>query len=164
MKSSLSGSRSDDGPVEEIDLVRQLRHLDGTRTEVLAALQEIQHRYGYLPEAALEYVAAEFDAPLADVLGLATFYDQFALTPRGDHTIRVCTGTACHVNDSLPILETLEQEIDIRPGEVTDDGAVTLAEVRCVGACSLAPVVQRDDDTYGEMDAESAVALLEDLR
>lgn len=164
MATSPNKSRADGASVEEIDLLRQLRHLGGERDEVVAALQEVQHRYGYLPEPALEYIADDFDTPLADVAGLATFYDQFALDPRGEHTVRVCVGTACHVNGSTPILEALQEELDVRPGEVTEDGTFTLAEVRCVGACSLAPVVQLDDDTYAEMAPEDAVGLLEAYR
>lgn len=164
MASSPTESSADVGAVEEVDLLRQLRHLERERDEVLAALQEIQYRYGYLPEAALEYVAGEFDTPLTDVAGLATFYDQFALEPRGEHMVRVCVGTACHVNGSGPILDRLEAVLDTRPGEVTDDGMFTLAEVRCVGACSLAPVVQFDDDTHAEMDADAAAELVEALR
>ncbi|MFB6154000.1 MAG: NAD(P)H-dependent oxidoreductase subunit E, partial [Halodesulfurarchaeum sp.] len=90
--------------IQGVDLRRVLATLDHDRQSVLPALQEIQGAFGYLPESALEYVADEFETPLATIVGIATFYEQFSLEPQGEHVVRVCTGTACHVNDSADIL------------------------------------------------------------
>ncbi|MFB6112902.1 MAG: NADH-quinone oxidoreductase subunit NuoE [Halodesulfurarchaeum sp.] len=148
--------------VQSVALQRSLSHLERDATAVLPALQAVQNAFGYLPESALEYVAAEFDTPLSQVVGIATFYEQFALEPQGEHTIRVCTGTACHVNGSADVLDTYRQELGVNPGEVTEDGTYTLAEVRCVGACSLAPVVMIDDETFADVNPDDAMALLEE--
>ncbi len=130
------------------DLKRHLESLPARQEGVLPALLEVQEMFGYLPESALEFLAMEFDVPLAKILGIATFYSQFSLEPQGEHVIRVCMGTACHVNDAEDVLERFQKEIDVVPGEVTDDGQFTLTTVRCVGACGLAPVVMVDDDVH----------------
>lgn len=153
------------GPdVREFTLERTVSHLDKESESVLPALQAVQNAFGYLPEAALEFVAAEFETPLAEVVGVATFYEQFSLEPQGEHVVRVCTGTACHVNGAGELLDSYRQELDVNPGEVTEDGQFTLAQVRCIGACSLAPVVVIDDDTYAEVSEDEAIDLLEDYR
>lgn len=138
------------------DLKRHLEPLPDGQKGVLPALLEVQEMFGYLPESALEFVALEFGVPLADVLGIATFYSQFSLEPQGEHVIRVCMGTACHVNGSEDVLERLRNELDVVPGEVTEDGQFTLTTVRCVGACGLAPVVMVDDEVHGFSEPEEA--------
>lgn len=147
---------------DENDLELHLESLPEGQEGVLPALLEVQEMFGYLPEAALEFVAAEFDVPLANVLGIATFYSQFSLEPQGEHVIRVCMGTACHVNGAEDVLERFRNELDVLAGEVTDDGQFTLTTVRCVGACGLAPVVMVDDDVHGFSEPGEAASLIED--
>lgn len=150
--------------LDEAELEEALSAFPAGQEGVLPALHEAQEMYGYLPAAALEKIAEVCGTSLAEVVGVATFYDHFSLQPQGDHTIRVCTGTACHVNGADDTLETLETELEIVPGEVTDDGAFTLTTVRCVGACGLAPVVMVDDDVEGSTSPEDVPAMIEKYR
>lgn len=142
------------------DLKRQLDPLPADQEGVLPALLAVQEMFGHLPESALEFVASEFDVPLANILGIATFYSQFSLEPQGEHVIRVCMGTACHVNGSEDVLDRFRTELDVLPGEVTDDGQFTLTTVRCVGACGLAPVVMVDDEVHGFSEPGEAVDII----
>lgn len=159
INASSTGTSSIESNKETLE--RQLRGFPRSSEGVLPALLAVQDLFGYLPEWALEYVASEFDTPLADVLGVATFYSQFSLKPQGEHVIRVCMGTACHVNGSEDVLDRLQSELDVLPGEVTDDDLFTLTTVRCVGACGLAPVVMVDDDVHGERDPDDIPELIE---
>ena len=154
-------SATADFELDEAELEEALSEFPAGQEGVLPALHEAQEMYGYLPEAALEKISAVFDTPLSAVVGVATFYDHFSLEPQGDYTIRVCTGTACHVNGADDTLEALQTELDVLPGEVTDDGRFTLTTVRCVGACGLAPVVMVDDDVQGSTEPEDVPELIE---
>lgn len=138
------------------DLKRHVDPLPEGQEGVLPALLEVQEMFGHLPESALEFVALEFDVPLAKIFGIATFYSQFSLEPQGDHVIRVCMGTACHVKGSETVLDRLRNQLDVLPGEVTDDGQFTLTTVRCVGACGLAPVVMVEEEVHGFFEPQDA--------
>jgi len=127
---------------------------------LITALEEIQRHYGYLAENHLRYLARDLGFPLARIFGIATFYNFFRLTPPGEHLVRVCRGTACHVNHSQAILTYLSERLAVDVGETTADGRITLQTVACVGACSLAPVVVVDDATHGRMTPEDAWAIL----
>ncbi len=120
---------------------------------LIPALQEIQGELGYLPELALEAVAQRLKIPLSRVYGVATFYAQFRLTKPGEHLVQVCRGTACHVRGSQVIQEALAREFG-------GDGRVSLEEVRCVGCCSLAPVVVVDGRPFGRLDPQKAVSVV----
>lgn len=147
---------------ERREVQRVLDPLPTGREGLLPALLAVQETFGYLPEHALEYVAEDLAVPLADVLGVATFYSQFSLQPQGEHVIRVCMGTACHVNGAEDCLDRLRAELDVLPGEVTEDGAFTLTTVRCLGACGLAPVILVDDQVHGDMDPADAAGLVDE--
>ena len=118
---------------------------------LIAVLQDIQGIYGYLPEAALQDVADFVGLPLSRVYGVATFYNQFRLTPLGENVIRVCRGTACHVSNSANILFNLETALNIKAGQTTRDKKFTLETVACIGACSIAPVITVNEDYYGKV-------------
>ena len=118
---------------------------------MIAALQKAQEIYGYLPEAVQQMIADELGVSLAEVYGVATFYAQFALQPRGEHVIGVCLGTACYVKGSKNILEKLIEELGVPAGSTTPDAKFTLKDTRCLGACGLAPVMMIDDDVYGRL-------------
>lgn len=98
-----------------------LSELPRTNESLIPALQKVQKSFGYLPEEALEYISEDFKIPPSDVYGVATFYSQFQLEPQGEHTIRVCQGTACHIKGADEILEGLKAELDVIPGEVTEE-------------------------------------------
>lgn len=119
------------------------------QSSMVGLLHDLQHTFRYLPEEALRAVAEYLDTPLAKVYGIATFYKAFSLTPRGEHIIRVCTGTACHVRGAGQIVEEMEKVLGIKRGETTADGRFTLEAVNCVGACALAPVVMIDKQVHG---------------
>jgi NADH-quinone oxidoreductase subunit E len=123
----------------------------GARDALITALEEIQRHYGFLAQPQLRYVARELGFPLARVYGVATFYNLFLFEPPGRYQVRVCRGTACHVNRSDEILNHLQTQLGIDVDETTPDGRYTLQTVACMGACSLAPVVVVDDETHGRM-------------
>ncbi|MFA7228567.1 MAG: NADH-quinone oxidoreductase subunit NuoE [Melioribacteraceae bacterium] len=119
------------------------------RSNLIALLQDVQQVYGYLPEEDLRAVAEYLKLPLSTIYGVATFYNQFRLTPLGKNIIRVCRGTACHVKNSANILVALESELGIKAGQTTRDKNFTLETVACIGACSIAPVININEDYYG---------------
>lgn len=120
---------------------------------LIPLLQDIQSELGYLPEQALERVSQLLRLPTSHIYGVATFYHQFRLRPQGRHMITVCRGTACHVKGSLEVNELILGELGITPPtDTSKDGVFTLQQVRCVGACSLAPVMKIDEEFYGNLD------------
>lgn len=129
-------------------------------TSMVGLLHDLQNSFRYLPEAALRAVAEYLDTPLAKVYGIATFYKAFSLEPRGEHIIRVCTGTACHVRGAGQIVEEVEKQLGIKRGETTADGKFTIEAVNCVGACALAPVLMLDDEVFGAVDAAAVSKII----
>ena len=127
------------------------RTLDSCRREpssLISVLQDLNKEFRYLPEEALRRVSDGLGVPLSKVYHVATFYNAFALTPRGEHTVKVCMGTACHVRGAPRILEEFCRRLEIAPGDTSADGEFTLETVNCVGACALGPVVVIDDHAY----------------
>ncbi|MDO8834162.1 MAG: NAD(P)H-dependent oxidoreductase subunit E [Vicinamibacterales bacterium] len=134
-------------------------------SKLIPILQAIQHEYRYLPEDVMNYVATAMAIPPARVFGVATFYTYFALEPKGKYVIRLCDGTACHVKESIPILEALRAELHVTEKRTTTpDGLFTVETVACVGACGLAPVVMVNDEVHSSMTPESAVKLIEAIQ
>ena len=121
----------------------------GRRETLIPIMQEVQGRFGFLPEEALGAIGKHLGVSTAKVYGVATFYNQFRLNPVGKHIVRVCRGTACHVRGSKVLLDSFADELGIQPGETTADGQFTLETVACLGACSIAPVVTVDEDFHG---------------
>lgn len=160
----MENSKKSTAQIEPEKIATVLEEISRNRENLIPALQQIQKMYGYLPEEALEFISDNFNIPLAKVLGVATFYSQFYLEPQGEHTIKVCKGTACHVKGADTILSKLKDELNILPGKVTDDGKFTLTTVRCLGCCSLAPVLMVDDNTHGNLTRENVVEILERYR
>ena len=132
---------------------------------LIAIMQEIQTEFNYLSEAALTKVAEMLDVPISRVYSVATFYENFSLEAKGEHIIKVCTGTACHVRKSEPIYNALKEDLKLTGKRKTsDDGMFTLETVACLGACGLAPVMTIDGEVHSKMTPEAAVALLNDIR
>ncbi len=117
------------------------RHSGAGREKLIPILQEVQEAAGYLSERAMNRIGEHLRVPACDVYGVATFYNQFRFQPRGRYQITVCRGTACHVKGSLRVLETLQQELNVAPGQTTPDGLFGLEVVACLGACGLAPAM-----------------------
>lgn len=121
---------------------------------LMHVLQEAQAIFGYLPIEVQTIIAEGLGISLSEVYGVATFYSQFSLTPKGKHRISVCLGTACYVKGSDKILEEVQKVLGIACGECTDDGLFSIDSCRCVGACGLAPVMMIDNDVYGKLKPE----------
>ena len=121
------------------------------KSSLIPLLQDVQSTYNYLPEPALRDIAKFLGIPLSRVFGVATFYNQFRLTPIGKNVIRVCRGTACHVKNSANILSAIENELGIVAGQTTRDKLFTLETVACIGACSIAPVINVNEEYYGRV-------------
>ncbi len=129
---------------------------------LIPILQEVQSEYRYLPEEVLTFVATSLRLPPARVFGVATFFSHFTLQPRGKHTIRLCDGTACHVRDSIAILDALHDRLKISAARnTTPDMLFTVETVSCLGACGLAPVMVINDEVHGQMTPEKAVELVD---
>lgn len=123
-------------------------------------LQDVQEYFGYLPDYEMQSVARHVDIPVSRVYGVATFYNQFRFQPLGKYVIKVCRGTACHVQGSMGILTTLENELGIRAGQTTKDLLFTIETVACIGACSIAPVIAINDEFHGGLTTKSLQKLL----
>jgi NADH-quinone oxidoreductase subunit E len=146
--------------MKSAQLEKILKRYDNQSSSVLAVLQDIQTSENYLPRKTLEEVAQKLEIPFAQIYHLATFYRAFSLTPRGRHQVTVCTGTACHVKGAASILNTLERELKVQPGETTEDKEYTLETVNCLGSCALAPLVVIDGHYHGRMLGSAVLSLL----
>jgi len=145
-------------PVDDV-----LSRYPEVRGNLISVLHEIQSRYNYLPEDVLMYLAKKTGVPITRLYSIATFYHLFSLTPKGKHQIQVCLGTACHVKGSQRILDELKRKLDVEEGETTKDMRYTLDAVRCIGACSLAPVMVVDKDTHGNVTTKKATDIVKKI-
>jgi NADH:ubiquinone oxidoreductase subunit E len=146
---------------ENIGEVGEILHEhDKKRGILIHALQKIQEDYGYLPEDVLRRLSKKLDLSLAEIYSVASFYKMFYFTPRGKKIVRVCLGTACYVRGSKKVLNTLEEEFGIKGGETTQDLALTLETVGCVGCCGLAPVTTINEEIIGEIGAKKLESLI----
>ncbi len=150
------------GPERDVQSI--LEGYEAERSSLIPILQEAQERFGYLPRDVLEKIADFLQLPASKVYGVATFYAQFRFEPLGDHMIRVCHGTACHVKGAEKIGEAVENKLDIETGETTEDGTFTLERVACLGCCSLAPVMMVDDTAHGNLTREKAKKIIDEYR
>ena len=142
---------------DQISIVDRIAEgLAGTRGALIPMLQQVQAEIGYLPEGVMERIAERAGVPAARVFGVASFYAQFRLEPVGRHIVRVCQGTACHVQGSVAIAEAICGELGVTEGGTTEDGLFTLEAVACLGCCSLAPVMMIDEDTFGRRTPDKA--------
>jgi NADH-quinone oxidoreductase subunit E len=131
-------------------------------SRLVPILQEVQEEYRYLPPDVLSFVARSLNVSPARVFGVATFYAHFAIKPKGKHLVRLCDGTACHVKDSIPILDAIHKKLGVTAKQpTTPDLLFTVETVACLGACGLAPVVVIDDQVHGAMTPEKTIAALD---
>jgi NADH-quinone oxidoreductase subunit E len=139
---------------EAIDLSKAEEILDnyeGVQGALIPVLQKIQYEYGYLQEETINLVAERMNISASEIIGVATFYSQFRLEPRGVHIVKVCCGTACHVKGATKITKEFTNKLNVAVGSTTEDNMFTLEEVACLGACSLAPIITLDGDVHGNM-------------
>ena len=142
-------------------VIDELRNEPGCLMPIMQRAQDI---FGYLPEEVQNYIAKELDIPVSDIYGVATFYAQFNLEPKGQYIISVCMGTACYVKGSQQVLDKLEEVLEIPAGRTTKDGLFTLNATRCLGACGLAPVIMVNDDVYGRLTPDQVPGIIAKYR
>ncbi len=133
---------------------------NGDRENLIMILQAIQRRYNYIPKATLLYVSEKLNIPYSKIYEVGTFYSTFSLQPRGRNIISVCLGTACHVRGAGQIQEQIGQTLEIKAGETTNDGKFTLESVRCIGCCSLGPVIKINEDLHGRLKPDELKTVL----
>ena len=143
---------------EKLDEV--LAHYSGSKDELIPILQEAQEQFGYLPTEVMSEIARFLRMPGSAVFGVSTFYTQFRLTPPGKRVIRVCQGPACHMRGATNILSEVERKLGIKSGETTDDYQNALETTTCSGSCALAPVVEIDNNVYGQITATKVREIL----
>jgi NADH:ubiquinone oxidoreductase subunit E len=140
------------------------RYPKGDRGFLIPILQEVQESYGYVPPNAVDEISAFTGVSPGEIFGVASFYAHFRFTKPGEHTIKVCRGTACHVRGSERILEMVERELKVKAGQTTADELFSLERIACFGCCALAPVVVVDQDVHGRMNSTRARRLLTQYR
>ena len=153
------GKTVDPGPA--LSVIKDMSPV--TTGDIIPLLQRLQEAYGYLPRGIVLDVCERTGLPASRVFGVATFYSQFYLEPRGRHLVRCCRGTACHVRGGRRVLESVERALGIRDGETTKDMLFSIETVACLGACALAPVMVADKTYYGKMTPRRAEQLLHDM-
>ena len=146
-------------------LDRILEQYEYKKSNLIAILQKVQEEYRYLPEDAMIYIGTKIEGlSPATVFGVATFYAQFSLDPKGKYEVKVCDGTACHVRGSMPVLNAIKNKLKLTDGSVTtQDGLFSLETVSCLGACGLAPVVVINGKVYPQMTSDAVTIVLDTL-
>lgn len=146
---------------QEKELRAVIAEYRGTKGAMMPILQKAQDIYGYLPIEVQKIIADEMGTSLEEVYGIATFYSQFALNPKGKVAIAVCLGTACYVKGSQALVDRISLKLGLTPGSTTPDGKYSLDATRCIGACGLAPVLTVNDEVYGRLKKEDVDGILE---
>jgi NADH:ubiquinone oxidoreductase subunit E len=160
MASAPEEMQTDD--IDYLELDRIIEEDYGSDNEnLIMILQAIQRRYNYLPKPALTYLGAKIGVPISKIYSVATFYSTFSLEPRGRNIISICLGTACHVRGAERIHEKLHESLGIGDGETTSDKRFTLESVRCIGCCSLGPVVKINEDMHGRIGSDKIANILD---
>ncbi|OFY19651.1 MAG: hypothetical protein A2X02_09660 [Bacteroidetes bacterium GWF2_29_10] len=152
---------------EKVDLSlmdKTIKKYKGEEGNIIPVLQSIQEVYGYINKSAVEYVAKKLELSKSYFWEVATFYSQFKLEQRGKHIVKICQGTACHVQNSKSILNSISGNLNIQEGETTTDKLFTIESVACVGCCSLAPVMVVDGETFGKLDEKKAIKIISNMK
>ena len=146
------------------ELEKVFEEYENVPENLISVLQKAQEIFGFLPKEALCVIGEKLGVKPAKVMGVATFYSQFRLEPKGKYLVMLCSGTACHVGGSEKIVSAVSEYLGTESGRTTKDGIFTIEKVACLGCCSLAPVMMINGEVYGNLDPESAVRILENLR
>ncbi len=149
---------------QEERLLEVIAKHKGEKGSLMPIMQEAQDIYGYLPYQVQKIISDETGIPIEKIYGIATFYAQFSLSPKGAYQVSVCLGTACYVKGSGELLEKVEEVLGIKDGECTPDGVFSIETCRCVGACGLAPVMIVGGDVYGKITADDVPGILAKYR
>ena len=148
-------------PEQKAQLDAVIAECKGDKSQLMHVMQEAQGIYGYLPREVQVMIAEGMDVPLEKVYGVATFYAQFSLSPKGKYNISVCLGTACYVKGAGDIFDKFSELLGIGADECTPDGKFSLTACRCIGACGLAPVLTINEEVYGRLTADDVAGILE---
>ena len=141
-----------------------MKDYTGEESQLIPLLQNLQDAYGYLPKNVIERLAQRMGIFVSQIMGVITFYSQFRLEPSGKNTIKVCFGTACHVNGAENIAEAICRELGIELGATTEDKLFTVESVACLGCCSLAPVIMINTETYGRLTPDTGRNVIRDFK
>lgn len=145
-------------------VIEILDRYDRSESKIIPILQAVQEEYRYLPQEVLTFIATSLRISPARLYGVATFYSHFSLEPKGKHILKMCDGTACHVRGSSAVIDAIREKLSLNPKKITtDDMMFTFETVSCLGACGLAPVLVVDDNVYGQVSPDQAVALVNDI-
>ncbi|GBF22984.1 trimeric [FeFe] hydrogenase, 24 kDa subunit [Candidatus Gastranaerophilus sp. (ex Termes propinquus)] len=151
-----------DGDFKSIDAI--LEKCGYENANLIAVLQAVQEKYRYVPEEVMTYIGTKIPASPATIYGVATFYSQFSLEPKGKYVVKICDGTACHVRGSMPVFNAITNRLKLTDGVfTTSDGLFTVETVSCLGACGLAPVVTINDKVYPQVTPEAIITICEAL-
>lgn len=131
------------------------------RRHALAAMQDMQHAFNYVPAAGLDALAAHLGCPVAQLYSMATFYKALSLTPKGKHIIKICNGTACHIKGAVNLADAIERKLGIAPGQTTEDGEFSVEMVNCLGSCALAPVMVIDGTYHNKLKVDDVAGIIE---
>lgn len=149
-----------DTPEQAKKLEEAIAAANGDKSRLMAVMQDAQAIYGYLPYEVQCKIAEGLDVPVEKVYGVATFYAQFALSPKGKYNISVCLGTACYVKGAQQVLDKICEVLGVEAGECSEDGKFSIEACRCIGACGLAPVMTINEDVYGRLTADMIPGIL----
>ncbi len=149
-----------DTPEQAKKLEEVIAAANGDKSRLMAVMQDAQAIYGYLPYEVQCKIAEGLDVPVEKVYGVATFYAQFALSPKGKYNISVCLGTACYVKGAQQVLDKICEVLGVDAGECSEDGKFSIEACRCIGACGLAPVMTINEDVYGRLTADMVPGIL----
>ena len=146
------------------EVARIIEAYPADRRFALAAMQDMQNEFNYVPEEGLEMLAEHLGCPIAQLFAMATFYKALSLTPKGKHIIKICNGTACHIRGAMNLVAGVKRELNIEPGETTEDGQFSVEIVNCVGSCALAPVMLVDGVYHNKLRVEQVPGIIESYR
>jgi NADH-quinone oxidoreductase subunit E len=147
--------------VDEVMLLTDEKTQREKSSSLIPLLQKVQAVHGYLPHKELERLSQELNVPLSRIYGVASFFTQFRFTPLGKYVVKICHGTACHVNGAEQISEVITSKVGVKEGETTNDQQVTLERVACLGCCSLSPVIMVNDKVFGNLDGKKAEKIID---
>lgn len=150
--------------VSEDEIIRIVQSYPAERRYALAAMQDMQHAFNYIPELGLIRLAEHLGCGVAQLYSMATFYKALSLKPKGKHIIKICNGTACHIRGSVNLATGLKRELGIEPGETTEDGLFSVEMVNCLGSCALAPVMLVDGTYHNKLKLEDVPGIVEHYR
>jgi NADH-quinone oxidoreductase subunit E len=160
-----TSERPDPNPDVDLSLIDPvIERYNGKQGNLIPLLQGAQNIYGYIPKLVFDKISLETGLKKNDLYGVATFYAQFRLQPVGKVVVRVCHGTACHVQNAIKITEDIQTFLNVKDGETTEDRLFTLESVACLGCCSLAPCMMIGDETFGKLNGKNAVDVVKGIK